>query len=617
MDSSDDNYDQLEAQDLECYNPHKNDQDVKEEILVEDENMIVGQITSMEEYDVPKAATNGQSIQTLHNVTKLPPHAAASRIVQNPVMRHNGNNSEEAVTQLGQFTEVEDLIIHALDTVSPFDAKFISDHMTKRDEQSIEKRLNELDFRKLSFSFQKLPILMFEVVFVNEGILRSRSLMLLTQKQLISLKCKHEACLHGPGVETLQLGYRHKDRFGVDTGQLCEFIITNIPNKHMPYLRRNVHQLEAFMEASKINFHKSAVSTFTRKDMKEVSRHAVTLESIKKTGVSPIRIDGSGKLNLKKEHEDTLKKIVKAVGKPRWEEVSKLLLAVYDHEVDYDVEDEEIYDRVARYYQLKLDPDLEIGVFTEDEDKCIIFMHKYWSKCMEEEDLWSHIARHMMGRTAQQVKNRFLRTTKNPTDLTLENIQKYPFDPKNPATFNNDLAHIFALTVIPKSTSIDMEITTKLQHEVRFLVMGTKNEIFLVPCKDTAIRCTHSSMIHNNFTYDPARPPQQFVTYIKLTFTNGLKKAGLIEDPDNFHFSDIVYKGDGIHPVMLLAESERFIVPKEQFMQLNRKQEGDITTEMVLPLKRKYTKRTDRQTLPHPERLKVKIQPPSAKRRIK
>ena len=31
MDSSDDNFDQLEAQDLECYNPHRDKQDVKEE----------------------------------------------------------------------------------------------------------------------------------------------------------------------------------------------------------------------------------------------------------------------------------------------------------------------------------------------------------------------------------------------------------------------------------------------------------------------------------------------------------------------------------------------------------------------------------------------------------
>ena len=58
-------------------------------------------------------------------------------------------------------------------------------------------------------------------------------------------------------------------------------------------------------------------------------------------------------------------------------------------------------------------------------------------------------------------------------------------------------------------------------------------------------------------TYDPSRPAQQFVTYIKLTFTNGMKKAGLIEDPENFHFSDIVYRGEGIHTAMTQADSDR------------------------------------------------------------
>jgi len=488
--------------------------------------------------------------------------------------------------------------------------------MTNRDEQSIEKRLNNHDFRKLSFSFQKLPILMFKVMFVNDGVMRSCSLMLLTQKQLLSLKCKHDY-EYGPGVETLTLNYAPKTRFGVDTGALCEFIVTNIPSKHMPYLRRNVHQIEQFMEASKINFHKSAVSTYTRKDMKEVNRHAVTLESIRKADSAPVRIDQSGHINLTKEQEVTLRRIVRAVGKDRWEEVTKLLVAVHDY-VDCLLDGEELHELVSNYYQLKLDPDLAAGFFTEDEDKCIIYMYKYWHRVMdgEEDNLWKHIARHMHGRTAQQVKNRFLRTTQNPSDLTLENILKYPGDPTNPATFNNDHAHAFSLTVVPKTISPDMEITTKLQHEVRFLVMGTMNEIFLVPVKDTAIRCSHTGMIHNNFTYDPTRPPQQFVTYIKLTFTNGLKKAGLIENPNNFHFSDIVYKGDGIHQLMTVAENERFIVPKEEFMALNRKKEGDTTTEMVLPLKRKYVKKIDK--VDHvSQRLKVKIQPPSAKRRLK
>ena len=73
--------------------------------------------------------------------------------------------------------------------------------------------------------------------------------------------------------------------------------------------------------------------------------------------------------------------------------------------------------------------------------------------------MWRHIARHLVGRTAQQVKHWFLRTTHT--------------DTKNSAVFNSDLTDMFALTVVPKNINPDMEITSKLQHEVRFLVMGT------------------------------------------------------------------------------------------------------------------------------------------------
>ena len=54
------------------------------------------------------------------------------------------------------------------------------------------------------------------------------------------------------------------------------------------------------------------------------------------------------------------------------------------------------------------------------------------------------------------------------------------------------------------------------------------------------------------------RPDQQFVTYLKLTFTNGLKKAGLIQDPDEFHFSTTLYNGQGIHTIMQKHEKDRW-----------------------------------------------------------
>ena len=494
---------QLEAMHKEA------EEDMQEQILVEDEHMIVGQITSMEELDQqlnqhhmkPEQGEEGEPVMTLHNVTKLPPNAGSARIVQPAEMlEFKGQPSLDA------FTEVEDLIIHALDTISPFDAKFISEHMHKREEAQIEKRLNEMDFRKLSFAFGKLPILIFEVVFVNEGILRSRSLMLLTEKQLVSLKCKHEACNHGPGIEQLKLVYNPKSRFGIDTGELCEFIVTNIPGKHMPSLRLNKDKLEQFLDDSKINFHKSAISTFTRKDMKMMNKSSLTMESIKKSDAEPIRIDETGKLTMNPDHEDTLRRIVNAVGKNRWEDATKLLLAVYDHEIDFDVEDAEIYARIAGYYQLRLDPDQDMGVFSDDEDKCIIYMHKLWQKAMGGESLWKHIARHLPGRTANQVKNRFNRKAQGDQDLCLENIKKFAFEPTIPATFENDMAHAFNLTVIPKVVGKDTtDVTTKLQCEARFLVVGTYKQIFLLPCKETALRCTHQNVATNSFTYDATR----------------------------------------------------------------------------------------------------------------
>ena len=47
------------------------------------------------------------------------------------------------------------------------------------------------------------------------------------------------------------------------------------------------------------------------------------------------------------------------------------------------------------------------------------------------------------------------------------------------------------------------------------------------------------------------------MTYLKLTFTNGLKKAGLIEDPEEFHFSSTRYMGEGIHTIMQRHEKDR------------------------------------------------------------
>ena len=261
-------------------------------------------------------------------------------------------------------------------------------------------------------------------------------------------------------------------------------------------------------------------------------------------------IDEAGKLHMKEEHEEILVKIVKAVGRKHWKEVTKLLIA----KVDVDNYDEEIHEKIRSYFETKLDPDLKSGQFTEDEDKCIIFMYKYWSMRQE---VWTNIARHLEGRTAIQVQNRFQRNSGCPTDLTLNNICIYPFDLTKPANLNLHLAYMFRVIIVKKNQAPDLEITTKLQYEDNFLVMGTVRELHIQPCRDTSIKTKYPGIVAHNFTYDPTRPPQQFLTFIKLTFGNGLKKLGLLDDPDAFNFNNIDYNGPTIHELISQADQNR------------------------------------------------------------
>ena len=191
--------------------------DNQEQVLVDDEEMVITQITNLDELDPNVSVETSSDGQTKVIITT--PVAPVEKV------------------DIDQFTDTEDLVIYALDTISPFDAKFISQHMADRDEHQIERRLVDNAFRKKSFNFQKLPLMMFEMVFVSESNERMPSLMILTQRQLLQLTPKGSWCQYGPGIETIEMHFTNKTRFGIDTSALTEFIITNIPNMHMPYLR--------------------------------------------------------------------------------------------------------------------------------------------------------------------------------------------------------------------------------------------------------------------------------------------------------------------------------------------------------------------------------------------
>jgi len=505
----------------------------KEEFLLEDENIIVGQLTAVD-----------SSFQDF--VTTNPSASLALPVKTKP------------------FTELEDWVVHSLDMLSPFDAQFIHEHMKTKSEQLITDRLNDHEFRKRSSEFKKVPLFTFELIFIRDRIVVSKTLMMLTSKEIIPLRCKRRDCEHDFGLPRAQLAFSPKSPYGFETIELCQFIANNAKKEHLPYLRRNVYTMEEFLEKANIDYRNATPYG------DQPSKMVVTLDSLKKEGVTPLRIDASGRVFLNKEHETTLKKIVKAVGKNRWEDTTQLLLACFDHEIDFDAEDIEIYKRVAGYYRHNLDADQKVLPFVETEDKCIMFLYKTWHKTMQGDNLWNHIARHMKGRTAPQVRNRFNRTTQNPEDITLENMKNFSDDLNNPSTYNYNNAYVFSLTIFPKSSTTIMDITTKLQHEVKFLVAGTPRELYLLPCKYTAVRCTHMGMEQNKFTYDPERPADQFITYVKLTYANALKKAKIVDN--DFDYSEIEYYGEGIHAIMGVAEEERFVVPKEEFMRLNRRQ---------------------------------------------
>ena len=377
-----------------------------------------------------------------------------------------------------KFSPLEDLLVFVLETLSPCDIKFISDHITARDEGSIQARLNQSDYWNNTRQFKKLPLLMFEIIFILDGNWTSRSLMLLTSKRIIPLRCRGQVCIHEFSIPQVKLHHSPTASHGLNTKELSSFIANNCKKEHVPMLKKDPAVLDEFLIKAKLDFRVFNVHTKKRMEVKEDPNRMIV-------------IDAEGEIHLEPHHEATLTNIVKAIGKTRWEETVHLLLAQHEHIVDFDAEDVEIFRRFAQYYRRNLDQDLVSREWSREEEKCVIFLHSCWSPAMSGEGLWHHIARHLQGRNGQQVKARFLRQTDNQLDLTLANITKYAGDTSKPAVYYQAKGHVISLTIYLKSTA-GMEVTTRLQREVRFLVAGTTEEMFLLPCKYTALRSVSS-----------------------------------------------------------------------------------------------------------------------------
>ena len=365
-------------------------------------------------------------------------------------------------------------MVFVLETLSPCDIKFISDHVTAKDEGSIEARLNQSDYWSNTRQFKKIPLLMFEIIFILDGNWTSRSLMLLTSKRIIPLRCRGNVCIHEFSIPQVKLHHNPQSSHGINTKELSSFIANNCKKEHVPMLNKDPAVLDEFLIKAKLDFRVFNVHSKKSTEEKEAPNRLIV-------------IDAEGEIHLEPHHQTSLSNIVKAIGKTRWEETVHLLLAQHEHIVDFDAEDVEIFRRFAQYYRRNLDQDLVSREWRREEEKVIIFLHSCWSKAMAGEALWHHIARHLQGRTGQQVKARFLRETDSPLDLTLANLKKYPGDTSKPAVHYQARGHVISLTIYLKSTA-GMEVTTRLQREVRFLVAGTSQEMFLLPCKYTALR---------------------------------------------------------------------------------------------------------------------------------
>ena len=377
-----------------------------------------------------------------------------------------------------KFSALEDLLVFVLETLSPCDLKFISDHIPARDEASIEARLNQSAYWSNTRQFKKIPLLMFEIIFILDGNWTSRSLMLLTSKRIIPLRCRGNVCIHEFSIPQVKLHHSPDTPHGLNTEELSSFIANNCKKEYVPMLKKDPAVLDEFLAKAKVDFRVFNVHSKKTVEKKEAPSRLIV-------------IDAQGEIHLAPHHEDTLTNIVKAIGKTRWEDTVHLLLAQHEHIVDFDAEDVEIFRRFAQYYRRNLDQDMVSRDWTREEEKSLIFLHSCWSKAMPGEGLWHHIARHLQGRNGQQVKARFLRETDNPEDLCLANLTKYPGDLSKPAVYYQAKGHVISLTIYPKSTA-GMEVTTRLQREVRFLVAGTTEEMFLLPCKYTALRSVSS-----------------------------------------------------------------------------------------------------------------------------
>ena len=285
---------------------------------------------------------------------------------------------------------LDDLVLYCLDMLCPCDINFITNHLDSRWEAgSVEARLNSSQYWATVARLKKVPVFLLELIMERAGHWVSRSLVLVTARRVVALRCRQAACIHEFSIPQLKMPLCPATSHGLHTAQLCTFVAKNCKKEHLPVLSIQPSEMDQLLNEAKLNFRDFNLSENSKGDKPEVASKPDTRDS------TPIIVDAMGEIHMKPHHQQTLRNIVKAIGKSRWEDATQLLLQHHDHIVDFDAEDVEIYRRMAAYYRRHLDTDPQLGELSSREVECAALLHRVWAESLQGEALWQHVARHL------------------------------------------------------------------------------------------------------------------------------------------------------------------------------------------------------------------------------
>jgi len=414
-------------------------------------------------------------------------------------------------------------------------AKIVSDHIVGRSEKSVKDRLVNVIYKD-KFLYSK-PTLLFEMVLEYrtqkswnaekvKGL--TKMITIFTQNTMIVLKCKDAngpSCKdHHPAV-SIKMHHDPNSDFGIDENMLYKFLQENVP-KHLK-MPKSVKDLKILMQKSRVSFHVKSQCHILNSQCAGTDDHLCSLNvdtERSKISLSPAQI----------QHFVRIVQGNKKEGKDRcWTTIYELLCL--SSSFPFDPSDEDMCEILKKYYITELDPSLtekKVAIeapFCLEEDKQLAIL----LRCL---GTWNMVAKHLPGKEAVDMENR-ANTSKDYGQVWNQYLKEGILS--------------FALMIIPKNKPHQLSLNC--------LVVGTRREIYLYPCKETGQFCDHSNLTLKTFIFDAEESDEQFSNFIKLTYSIELVKKGLVKE--SYSYENLNYKGDGIHAVM--KKYCNFGVPKD------------------------------------------------------